>query len=295
MAIATVPSNTSSKPKKPGTPAATFITYALVIFGGLVTAAPLYFMFVFSTQPKENIFRLPPPMFFGSSLIHNYQALMAMTEGGFWRIFWNSVYLAGMATITQVFFCALAGFAFAMYTFKFRDALFRVLLATMAIPGALNLIPFYLVISFIGWIGQPRALWFPGMAGAFGIFLMRQYIQSAIPSELVEAARIDGCSEFGIFWRIILPLARPALATLGLVTFIGMWNEFVLSSIFFRSRETYTLQTMIRAISGGTTSTNVDFGGVMMGTAISVLPLLIIFVFTSRQLIAGLTAGSVKN
>jgi multiple sugar transport system permease protein len=273
-------------------------------------------MFVFATQPRDNIFRFPPPLLFGDSLVHNYQALIAATDGLFWRIFWNSTYLATVATVTQLFFCSLAGFGFAMYDFRGKDRLFTFLQATMAIPGALNLIPLYLVMSLLNawiapldtaihnlvpwfpsliWLGAPKALWFPGIAAAFGIFQMRQYILSAIPKELVEAARIDGSTEFGIFWRIILPLSRPALGTLGLVTFIGTWNEFVVSSIFFRAKDTQTLQTMIRLISGGTTSTNVDYGGVMMGTALTVLPLLVLFAFTSRQLIAGLTAGSVKN
>jgi multiple sugar transport system permease protein len=289
----------------------------IVVIGlGILIALPLYMMFVFATQPKDNIFRFPPPFFFGDSLVHNYNALIAATDGLFWRTFWNSTYLSTVATVTQLFFCSLAGYAFAMYDFRGKDKMFTVLVATMAVPGALNLIPLYLVMSFLNawilpletaihsvapwfpsllWLGTPKALWFPGMAAAFGIFQMRQYIMSAIPRELVEAARMDGCTEFGIFWRIILPLSRPALGTLGLVTFIGTWNEFVVSSIFFRAKDTQTLQTMIRLISGGTTMTNVDFGGVMMGTALTVLPLLILFIFTSRQLIEGLTSGSVKT
>ena len=292
------------------------LTGAIVILFGALIAVPLYMMFVFATQPREVIFKFPPPLWFGNSLVHNYQALMTATEGRFWRIFWNSTYLSVVATVTQLFFCSLAGYAFAMYEFRWKDRMFAVLQGTMAIPGALNLIPFYLVMSMLNsvfgpldtaihsvmpwfpsllWLGTPKALWFPGMAAAFGIFQMRQYIQSAIPKELVEAARIDGCTEFGIFRRIILPLSRPALGTLGLVTFIGTWNEFVISSIMFRAKETQTLQTLIRLISGGTTSTNVDYGGVMMGTALTVLPLLVLFIFTSRQLIDGLTSGSVKS
>lgn len=305
----------SLKPQPARVPSSLFTGTVVIIVGALI-AVPLYMMFVFATQPREAIFHFPPPLWFGDSLVHNYQALMTATEGRFWRIFWNSTYLASVATVTQLFFCSLAGYAFAMYDFRHKDKMFAVLQGTMAIPGALNLIPFYLVMSLLNtwfgsldtaihsvapwfpsllWLGAPKALWFPGMAAAFGIFQMRQYIQSAIPKELVEAARIDGCTEFGIFRRIILPLSRPALGTLGLVTFIGTWNEFVVSSIMFRAKETQTLQTLIRLISGGTTSTNVDYGGVMMGTALTVLPLLILFIFTSRQLIEGLTSGSVKS
>jgi multiple sugar transport system permease protein len=273
------------------------LIYGLILFGGLLMILPLYFMLVFATQSRDTIFSFPPPISFGSfeQIASNYNALMTMTGGLFWRVFWNSFYLASVATFTTLFFCSLAGYGFAMYDFKGKNVLFAVVVATQAIPAALNLIPFYLVMNLIGWINQPKALWFPGMASAFGIFLTRQYIQSAIPRELTDAARVDGCTEFGIFWRIILPLIRPALGTLGLVVFIGVWNEFVLQSLIFRNAETRTLQTLIRAISGGTTATNVDFGGLMMGTAITVLPLLIIFILTSRQLISGLTAGSVKS
>jgi multiple sugar transport system permease protein len=275
----------------------TVLMYALILLGGLAMVFPLYFMLVFATQSRETIFSFPPPLSFGSwaQIVSNYNALIDMTDGTFWRVFYNSFYLASVATFTTLFFCSLAGYGFAMYDFKGKNFLFSFVVATQAIPAALNLIPFYLVMNLIGWINLPRALWLPGMASAFGIFLTRQYIQSAIPRELMDAARVDGSTEFGMFWRIVLPLIRPALGTLGLVTFIGVWNEFVLQSLIFRSPETRTLQTLIRAISGGTTATNVDYGGLMMGTAITVLPLLIIFIFTSRQMISGLTAGSVKN
>jgi multiple sugar transport system permease protein len=275
----------------------TLLSYTVIAVGGVLMVFPLYFMLVFATQSRETIFSFPPPLTFGSfeQVISNYNALMKMTDGTFWRVFWNSFYLSSVATITTLFFCALGGFGFAMYEFKGKNGLFAFVVATQAIPASLNLIPFYLVMNLIGWINQPRALWFPGMASAFGIFLTRQYIQSAIPRELVDAARVDGSTEFGIFWRIILPLIRPVLGTLGLITFIGVWNEFVLQSLIFRQAETRTLQTLIRAISGGTTATNVDYGGLMMGTAITVLPLLVLFIITSRQLISGLTSGSVKN
>ncbi len=271
--------------------------YTLIFIGGVLMIIPLYFMLIFATQSREVIFSFPPPMLPGSfeQIISNYNALMEMTKGLFWRVFWNSFYLASVATITTLFFSTLAGYGFAMYDFKGKNWIFNIVVATQAIPAALNLIPFFLIMNLIGWIDQPKALWFPGMASAFGIFLTRQYIQSAIPRELMDAARVDGCTEFGIFWRVILPLIRPALGTLGLISFIGVWNEYVLQSLILRNNETRTLQTLIRTISGGTTVTNIDYGGFMMGTAITVLPLLILFIFTSKQLISGLTAGSVKS
>ena len=312
----TIPNRKRARPNQPSRVPNNYLALTIVIIGGLLMMLPLYMMFVFASHGKSDIFTFPPPFFFGDSTIHNYNALITATEGRFWRIFWNSTYLSVVTTVTQLFFCSLAGYGFAMYEFKHKDKLFAILVATMAIPGSLNLIPFYLVLSFFNsvfapldtairsvlpwfpsllWIGSPKALWFPGMASAFGIFQMRQYILSAIPKELVEAARIDGCTEFQTYLKIILPLARPVLGTVGLVTFIGIWNEYVLSIIIFRTQETQTLQTLLRLIGGGGTNTNVDFGAVMMGVALTVLPLLILFILTSRQMIAGLTSGGVKT
>lgn len=264
--------------------------YLLIALGAVLTIAPFYFMFVFATHTRDQIFQLPPPLWFGNNLEENYRNLMERTP--FWRNLWNSLYLAVLTTATTMFFCTLAGFAFAMYEFKGRDLLFGLLLATMLIPGTLNIVPFALIMQGLGWIDQPRALWVPGMASAFGIFLMRQYIGSAIPRELVEAARIDGATEFGIFRRIILPLTGPASATLGLVTFVQSWNSFLGPLIIFRSSETYTAPLAIRTLQG---IANTDWGALMCGVALTVVPLLIIFALASRQLIEGLTAGATKG
>ncbi|SEJ33937.1 multiple sugar transport system permease protein [Deinococcus reticulitermitis] len=264
--------------------------YLLIALGAVLTIAPFYFMFVFATHTRDQIFQLPPPLWFGDNLGENYRNLMERTP--FWRNLWNSLYLAVLTTATTMFFCTLAGFAFAMYEFKGRNALFALLLATMLIPGTLNIVPFALIMQGLGWIDQPRALWVPGMASAFGIFLMRQYIGSAIPRELVEAARIDGATEFSIFRRIILPLTGPAAATLGLVTFVQSWNSFLGPLIIFRSSETYTAPLAIRTLQG---IANTDWGALMCGVALTVVPLLIIFALASRQLIEGLTAGATKG
>jgi multiple sugar transport system permease protein len=147
-------------------------------------------------------------------------------------------------------------------------------------------------MDMLGWIDQPRALYIPGAAGAFGIFLMRQYISSAVPKELIEAARIDGCGEFRIYWNIVLPLLGPALGTLGLIAFIGSWNNFIGPLVVMRSPEAYTLPLALRSLQS---PANTDLGAVMAGSAIAVLPLLVLFAFSSRRLIDGLTAGAVKH
>lgn len=264
--------------------------FLLILLGAVLTVAPFYFMFVFATHTRADIFQLPPPTWFGGNLEANYANLLDRLP--FWRNLWNSMYLAVLTTVTTLFFCTLAGYAFAMYTFRGREVLFGLVLATLLIPSTLNIVPFALIMQALGWIDQPRALWVPGMASAFGIFLMRQYIGSSIPRELVEAARIDGATEFGIFRRVIVPLTGPAMATLGLVTFVQSWNAFLGPLIIFRSAETYTAPLALRTLQS---VANTDWGALMCGVALTVVPLLILFALASRQLIDGLTAGATKG
>lgn len=271
-------------------PLSRWAAYLLLLLGGLLTLAPFFFMFVFATHDRSDIFQLPPPVWFGDHLQENYRHLLERTP--FWRNLWNSLYLAVLTTGTTLFFCTLGGFGFAMYEFRGRDTLFGLLIATMLIPGTLNLVPYALIMQALGWIDTPRALWVPGMASAFGIFLMRQYIGTAIPRELIEAARIDGATEFGIFRRIILPLCGPAMATLGLVTFVQSWNSFLLPLIIFRSDATSTAPLALRSLQG---IANTDWGALMCGVALTVIPLLVLFALASRQLIEGLTSGALKG
>jgi multiple sugar transport system permease protein len=153
------------------------------------------------------------------------------------------------------------------------------------------MIPTFMIMDAIGWIDQPRALYIPGAASAFGIFLMRQFVATAIPKDLIEAARMDGCSELGIYTRIVLPLLKPALGTLGLITFIASWNNFIGPLIVMRSPEMYTLPLALRSMQS---PVDTEWGALMAGSAIATIPLLLLFAVSSRQLIAGLTAGAVK-
>lgn len=276
------------KPKR--TTLRTILLFVLLIGLGLLTIFPFYWMFVLATHTRETIFSAPPPLWFGDALARNYEALLDTLP--FWRNIWNSVYIAVVATLTTVFFCSLGGFGFAMYTFRYKNFLFGFLIVSLMIPQLLNIIPYYLIIKFLGWIDQPIAIWFPGMANAFGIFLMRQYVASTIPKELMDAARIDGASEFRIYWSIVMPLVRPGVATLGLLTFIAQWNNFLGPLVILQTRETYTIPLALRSLQG---LVNTDWGAVMLGTALAVVPLLILFFLASRQVIEGLTAGSVKG
>ncbi|MFK7601671.1 carbohydrate ABC transporter permease [Deinococcus sp. SM5_A1] len=272
----------------------------LWVFVGIacfLSLVPFYLMFVWASLPGSQIFTVPPHLWFGDALVGNFQKMMTATDNFALRQFWNSLYIAGLSTVTTLFFCSLAGFAFAMYDFKGKQYLFGFILITMLIPPLVMDIPSFLVMNnFLHWIGTPRTLWVPGMANAFGIFLMRQYIVSALPKSLIEAARLDGASEFGIYVKVVLPLIRPILATLGIVTFVGSWNNFKGALIMRLSEDsTMTLPLSLRRITGGATNVNADWGATLMMVVLTVIPLLIIFLFASRQVISGLTSGAVKD
>ena len=263
--------------------------YLLVGVGALIMLAPFYFMFVFATQSRTDIFSVPPPMFFGDDLLANLKILTDRLP--FWRNLGWSLYVAIASTALTLLFCSMGGYAFALFDFKYKNALFGLVMGTMLLPSFMNMIPTFMIMDGLGWIDQPRALYIPGAASAFGIFLMRQFVASSIPRDLVEAARMDGCSELGIYWRIVLPLLKPALGTLGLITFIASWNNFIGPLIVMRSPDMYTLPLALRSLQS---PVDTEWGALMTGSAIATLPLLVLFMLASRQLISGLTTGAVK-
>ena len=268
---------------------ALFAAYAIVGAGMLVMLAPFYFMFAFATHTRTAIFSLPPPLFFGADFPANLQILT--TRIPFWRNLGWSLYVAVASTGLTLLFCSIGGYAFALFEFRFKNALFGLVMGTMLVPSFMNMIPTFMIMDALGWIDQPRALYLPGAASAFGIFLMRQFVASSIPRDLIEAARMDGCSELGIYARIVLPLLKPAMGTLGLITFIASWNNFIGPLIVMRSPEMYTLPLALRSLQS---PVDTEWGALMTGSAIATIPLVLLFVVSSRQLISGLTTGAVK-
>jgi multiple sugar transport system permease protein len=268
-----------------------WIGYAMVACGAFIMLMPFYYMFVFATHSNTDILSVPPPFWFGDHLRENLNSLLDLRPH-FWRSVAWSLWIASAITILNLFFCSLAGYAFSMFEFRYREALFSMVLATLLLPGFVTMIPTILLMQQIGWIDSSKALIVPGACGALGIFMMRQYISSAIPRELIDAARMDNCGEFGIYWRIVLPLIAPALGTLALITFIGSYNNFVGALLVLRDQDAYTLPLVLRSLQG---TNGVSWGALSVGAAIAVLPLLLLFVFYSRRLIDGLTAGSVKG
>jgi len=269
---------------------APWAAYSLVGVGTLIMVAPFYFMFVYATHNRDAIFTLPPPLFFGTDFLANFNILISKIA--LWRSLGWSLYVALAATALTLLFCSMGGYAFAMFEFRFKRPLFTLVMGTMLLPSFLGMIPSFMIMDALGWLDQPRALYIPGAASAFGIFMMRQFVSSAVPRDLIEAARMDGCGEFRIYWSIVLPLLQPALGTLGLITFIGSWNNFIGPLIVMRSPEMYTFPLALRSMHN---PADTEWGALMAGAAIATIPLLILFAISSRRLIDGLTAGAVRG
>jgi multiple sugar transport system permease protein len=262
-----------------------------LIFFVLIFALPFWYNFVFATKDVMGIFQNPPPIWFGDKLVYNMGKLIKQLPD-FWMNVFNTVAVAVLSTATQIFFCTMAGFAFAKYEFKGKEIIYRFVLITLMIPPLLSIIPYFQMMVFLKWTNTYLPLFIPGMANAFGIFLMTQFIDGAVPKDLIDAARIDGLGEMQILFRVCFPLARPGLAVLGTVVFVNTWNEFIVAKVMLNIKSAYTLPV---ALSSLNIRADGDYGAMMIGNAISMLPLLIMFLLFSKQIISNLTAGSIKG
>ena len=207
------------------------------------------------------------------------------------RYFVNSVFIATASTLLTLFFCSLGGYAFAKYQFRGQKILFGILLASMMVPFQVLLVPLFGLMYDIGWLNSYKAIIIPFSVGAFGVFLMRQFIVT-IPSELLDAARIDGCSEFGIYYRIVLPIIKPALGALTIYSFLGSWNGYLWPLIILRDEVKYTLPIGLANLVG---IYRQDYGMLMAGTLLSLMPIIILFLAMQREFVQGITLGGVKE
>ena len=222
-------------------------------------------------------------------LTSNYRNLWNSVP--FNRYFINSVFIATASTLLTLFFCSLAGYAFAKYQFRGKAILFGILLASMMVPFQVLLVPLFGLMYDIGWLNSYKAIIIPFAVGAFGVFLMRQFIVT-IPSELLDAARIDGCSEFGIYYRIVLPIIKPALGALTIYSFLSSWNGYLWPLIVLRDEAKYTLPIGLANLVG---IYRQEYGMLMAGTLLSLLPIVILFLAMQREFVQGITLGSVKE
>lgn len=267
-----------------------YATHVAMIGGLIVTIFPFVWVALMATHSRSEIYSSPPPFWLGDNLAENYAKLLEVMP--FWTVLLNSLWVSVAGTAGAILFCSMCAYGFFAFQFKGKNLIFGIMIASMMVPPVLGLIPFFLTVQFLGILDTHLAIWLPGIANAFGIFLIRQYMVQSISRDLLDAAKVDGASEFRIFWSVVLPLIKPALATLGIVMFIGLWNNFLTPLIVLSSPDKYVLTLALRSVQS---IANSPWGAIMLGTFLSMLPLLIAFLFFSRQMMAGLTAGAVKG
>ncbi|MHA0857908.1 carbohydrate ABC transporter permease [Paenibacillus sp. CMAA1364] len=265
--------------------------YVLLIAGALVSIFPFYWMFVIATNDRGAVFHIPPLLTIGDQFFNNFERVLEKSD--FFRALGNSLFVSSIVTISVVFFCTLAGYAFAKYDFPFKRVLFYCVIATLFVPTQLSVLPTYIIMAKLHWIDSYKALIVPSMVNAFGIFWMRQYISTAVHSELIEAGRIDGGGHFRIFWNIAIPVITPAMATLAILNFMNVWNDFFWPLVVLKNKENYTIQIALQQLFSN--RDGLDYGMIMSATFTATLPLLIVFLFFSRYFIAGLTSGAIKS
>lgn len=275
-------SNIKINPKK-------IVLYFLLILLAVVCFIPFYIMIINATHTNGEVASkiwLTP----GNALMSNYHRLTQNTH--IWRGFFNSVFLAVTTTVVSGYFSALTAYGFSRYRFKGSKVLYAVVLGTMMIPGQLGLIGFYQLVVKLGMANSYLPLILPAMANASSVFFIKGYTDGAVNKSLIEAARIDGCSEFAIFNKIALPLMMPAIATMSIFTFIGTWNSYLVPLIILTDMNKYTLPIM-QVVAKGVYTT--DYGAIYVCITISVVPIMLAFAFMSKKIVGGLTIGGVKG
>lgn len=269
-----------------------WVTYALLGLALVISVFPLYYTLLLGSSDQVAISQRPLPQLLPDvSILERFGQIMASSQINFWLAFANSAIIAVVVSLAVVMFSTLAGFSFAKLRFRGRRPLLVFVIATMAVPTQLGIIPLYILMSELDWIGKIQAVIVPSLVSAFGVFWMTQYLEEALPYELIEAARVDGASMIRTFWSIALPAARPAAAMLGLFTFVQQWTNFFWPSIVLGSRNP-TLPIAVQNLQAGYHD---DFSLIMGGVFLVTLPLLVIFAFVGRQLVAGIMQGAVKG
>ncbi|WP_084549725.1 MULTISPECIES: carbohydrate ABC transporter permease [Actinomadura] len=266
------------------------LTYVALIVAVALSLFPIYWMIVVATRTNDVVSAVPPPLLPGGEAGDNVGRLFDNPDAYFAQGLLNSAIASTVVTVSTVFFASLAGFAFAKLRFKGKNALLLIIIATMMIPVQMGIIPLYMIMVELGWQNQLQAVIVPFLVTGFGVFMMRQYASQAIPDELIEAARVDGCSTFGIYWRVVLPALRPAAGVLGLLTFMQTWNEFMWP-LAVLAPDNPTVQLSINNLANAYFD---DYTLMFAGTSVAVLPLLVVFIVFGRQIIGGIMEGAVK-
>lgn len=265
------------------------IIFLLVGLAALLFIIPLWWTIVWGSWHTDTIFSFPPQFLPGPYLLENLTSLQAQVD--IWRSFLNSIVVTVVSLAGALFFCSLAGFAFAKYRFRFKNALFYVLLATMAVPGQITAIPLFVIMVQLGWVNTYQGIIIPGLVPAFGVFLMRTSIQQAIPDEIIESARIDGANEFRIFFQVALPNLLPYIGALSVFLFAGSWGSLYWPIIMLRSSDMFTLPVSLASIIG---SYSQPYDQLMVGSLLAVIPPLLLLFFLQRFFVKSLVAASFR-
>ena len=265
------------------------LLHAALIAGGLLTLFPLLWMLAASFMSNGEATTYPPHVLPHDATLDQYRQLFVRLRIG--RAFFSSATIAVITTLFSLFFNSMAGYAFAKLRFRGRERMFGLLLAALVIPAQVGMLPLFLLMKSLGLVNTYWGVIIPSLASVFGIFLIRQFMLS-IPQELLEAARIDGAGELRIYWSVVMPLARPILATLAIFTFMTTWNDFMWPLIVLSDESRYTLPVSLANLVGEHAQ---DVELMMAGSVVTVLPVLLLFIFLQRYYIAGLMAGSVKG
>ncbi|HEX9006210.1 MAG TPA: carbohydrate ABC transporter permease [Bacteroidota bacterium] len=267
------------------------VSYAAMLLLAAVMAGPFLWMLSTSLKGEGDVFKSPPQWIPDPFHFRNYREIMEAVS--FPRFLLNSLKVATLATLGQLISCSLAAYAFARLRFKGRTALYVVLLATIMVPPQVTMIPTFMIMRALGWIDTHYALIVPAfLGGAFGTFLLRQFF-ATIPQDLEDAARIDGCGRFRIFWQIVLPLSKPALATLGLFTFMAYWGDLLSPVIYLSSPEKMTLTVGLASLQSGAMEARYDL--IMAGALVSIVPMLVLFVVAQKWFVRGITMTGLKG
>ena len=264
--------------------------HAVLLLGVLVAMFPFYWTIVMATNSTSSVYQDPPKLVFGSQLLVNIRHMLSNID--FFGSMLNTFAVAACTTALVLFLDSLAAFAFAKYEFPGKRALFGLLLLTFMLPMQLAIIPEFEIMVRLGWVGDLRALVVPAAANAFGIFWMRQYTQGAVPSELLEAARLDGCGFFRQYWHVCLPIIRPGLAFLGIYTFVSAWNDYIWPLIVLVDPNRITLQVALAQLN---TAHGADYSMIMAGALMALLPVVLVFVLFARQFMAGAVKGALRG
>jgi len=266
------------------------LVYVLLVAGCLLTLMPFLWMLSNSFKSSTEIVRLPPTLFPKNPTVQSYRTIFTDPRVPLGRFYLNSIIVAVSVTVLILFTSSLAGFVFAKYQFFGKNVLFTLILATMMIPFQVVMIPLYLIIARLKLVDNLGGLIVPSAVSAFGIFLMRQFIEG-IPGELIDAARIDGASEFGIYTRVVFPQMGPALATLGIFQFMGTWNDYLWPLIILRTTERRTLPVMLTWYNSQHGS---RFDLTMAASMLVILPILVVYFLFQRWIVRGIALTGFK-